>query len=178
MKNNKTILICAGTIILLLLAFFLIRFNSLNISLLYNKLDLSSVHYIEKKTTTEEETYCVLQTTTTTGDWALVYASMNALGFWKITDLSTGCDFATLEWSQAAGVSRYDYKENPVFERQWNYVCCGSDAVGNIKIAEDKLPPNSTVQIRQTGSIYIIQIINFSEDGLADIDIHSMTQTE
>lgn len=174
MKINKTVFICAGIILLLLLAFFLIQHSSLKLSLLFHKLDTSSVHYIEKKVTTEEETYCVVQTKTTSGDWALVYAKLTPLGFWTITNIQSGRDFSALEWSQPAGVRRYDYKENPVFERKWNYVCCGSDAVGNIQIPDDQLPPNATVQIRQTGSVYLIRIIYFSEDPFSEIDIHTV----
>ena len=81
--------------------------------------------------------FSVLQVYSDDGEIALIYAKRDASGFWHLSDINDYNDkwgFASLVWFEGAGVRRYSFEENPVFEKEWHFVYCGDNAVKDIAL--------------------------------------------
>lgn len=167
MKKAKIFAICIGSVLLVLaIVLAILRTYSFSTAVRFANLDPNSISYVEELGMDNNgDEFCVFQTQTTSGNLALAYATRDKLGFWhidRIKEASMTQKYTALGWVESAGIRRFSYLETPVFEDEWHFVYCGDDAVGNIKLLPEQLPPNSTVNIQQTGENYLIHMIIFS----------------
>lgn len=174
MKKNW-ILIVLSVIIVLAIVFFVVQDNSMAIALQSKGFDPSSVCYIQKPFSDNGKEHAVLQSTADDGALSLIRTEKNGLGFWTVMTVKTDLHYVGLSWVEIADVSaRTDFQMESDGRREWHYVCCGNDAMGNIELSNELLPDNTTVSIRQTGNEYTIHLISFNNEGFGDFSLRQI----
>lgn len=96
------------------------------------------------------------------------------LGFWTeakdwvVVDSSS--EFKTV-WSRAAGWRYYNFSHDRTSLWDNHMVYCGNNATREIFISSEQLPANTTVEVQQSGSAYILHFVTYGRaDTLNDID--------
>lgn len=96
----------------------------------------------------------------------LALLTENRFGWWEATQVSSQTDqneLARISWMGPAGF-RYaeDGKFDPDFE--FHAVYCGNNAVGPVFPITEKLPPNVTVNVQQSGAFYLLHFVSFGPE--------------
>lgn len=169
-RARKTMIYIGLITILLVVAMLSFRQFSFSIALLRAGLDHQAISFVEQiDVDANGKRFSVLQTTTHTGTLALVRMTENAFGFWSVSDVEIAendVGYTSIAWVKGAGVRRYEFQENPVFEQEWHIALCGNDAQKAIALQPEHIPENCTVNVQQAGEAYMIHLITFSQNGI------------
>lgn len=168
MKRRQILWSIAAIVLLVLIIYCIVAHNSLNIALKragYQTDGIRRVVELEKDST--GCLFSVFQVYSDDGKIALIYAKRDSLGFWHLSgidDYKEEKGYASLVWSKGAGIRRFSFTDNPVFEWEWHFVYCGNNAIKEIVIEPDQIPENCAVNIQQAGEFYLIHIVTFAEN--------------
>ena len=169
MKQKNIVILCVVILSCILITFFILQANSFTIALNCSNIESANLREIvELDTLTDDKPFKVIQSTTKSGELALVQLEKNWLGFWEVTKVNTpktdaGQSYTSTAWVKGAGTQRYTATDIPKFVNEWHYVYCGNDALKWIQFPEGSLPQNITVNIQQIGEFYIIHTISFAD---------------
>ena len=171
---KKTIFIWLAVVAVLLVAvivFFVLQANSFSLMLQNAGLQTDHVTYILKQGVTEgpierrNRVYTVFLAETKPGVVpALVYAEKNYWGFWYIEEIviaENEGDSVSIYWTNQAFHKRFDLNSEPIFEWEVQRAYCGSNAIKLIEIDPEQLPPNTAINIQQSGNIYRIHTVSY-----------------
>ena len=154
-------------LLLLLVAFFVVRSNSLTIALKRADLQTSDVTHVVKLAAEENApACCILQTRTANGRIALVRAVKGKLGFWSLEDIDisqSNRPYATTGCIHPAGLHRSETLSVPYSVWEFHTVYAGDNALRKIELPPELIPENTTVNIQQNGSFYLIHAVSTTE---------------
>ena len=91
------------------------------------------------------------------------------LGVWHATDEVIGPDsdaeyeYVTMGWMRFASIRRYDVNDQIKIDSEVHKVYGGNNATKQIEIPTDLLPPNVSVNVFQSGSVYVIHFVSYGE---------------
>lgn len=95
----------------------------------------------------------------------LALLTENALGWWEATQVSDQAaydnDLIGIAWIDTAGFRWVDETGDLEVDFAFHNIYCGNNAVDAILPITEKLPPNVTVDIHQSGSSYLLHFISF-----------------
>lgn len=88
-------------------------------------------------------------------------------GTWRITDETQGptteTGYLSMGWMRFTGFRRYEVSDNVVFELEVHNVYAGNDAIAQIEIPVELLPPNVSVSVFQAGSVYVLHFVTYGD---------------
>ena len=180
MKARKILVICIGTLLVLLATAVIVwKTHGFSATVYFANLNTAPISYVEQlDIDSNGDEFCVFQTRTREGDLALAYATRDKLGFWHVNRVKSANatqKHTSLAWVKGAGIRRFSHLDAPIFEQEWHFVYCGDDAIRSIELLPGQLPNNSTVNIQQTGETYLIHLIVFSSEEL-DLDMLNLRE--
>ncbi|WP_163193569.1 hypothetical protein [Clostridium thermarum] len=163
--NKKEIAIVA--IILIGIAFLIIRANSFSIALRRAGLNPNYVRTIEHDFGTNDEEFKVIETSSKDSKITLAIVTKNKLGFWKVSsfrgDDRVDPHFTSIAWVKGGGFKRFSPTGGTVIEHEWHYAYCGDNAIKEIEFLPGQIPENVTVNIQQGDSKFLVHVISFAE---------------
>lgn len=162
-RKKKAILWLAVPVVLLILG--IAYLNRWNIAL-YSIGFPPSASMIYEGIDANGDNYRVVAYTNGEKGGNLALMTENRFGWWEATQVSSQTDqneLARISWMGPAGF-RYaeDGKFDPDFE--FHAVYCGNNAVGPVFPITEKLPPNVTVNVQQSGAFYLLHFVSFGPE--------------
>jgi len=135
------------------------------ITLFISGYNTSEVMVIDTNHDENNKEFKVIKTISKDGTNVLVILTKNTFGIWSITQKQEKIDdytMTTIGWVNKGELKRYSFKEGGTIENEWNIVYCGNNAQKLIEFSPGQIPENTTVNIQQNASSYMIHIISFS----------------
>ena len=110
-------------------------------------------------------------------DAHMAYLSKGFGGFWRVEysadTPASETGMVALGWMRVAGIKRFTVGDESCVEFEVHEAYCGKNAVKQIQIPPELLPPNVTVNILQGGSSFVIQFVSFG-DAQMEIDAYEI----
>ena len=95
----------------------------------------------------------------------IVHLTKNDFGVWHVTDETHGpvsdAAYVMMGWMRTASMRRHEVNDPVVFDSEVHHVYGGNNAIKQIEIPLDLLPPNVTVNVFQAGSQYVIHFVSY-----------------
>ena len=107
----------------------------------------------------------------------------NRLGIWRVADLVSGPEAGTeqayieMGWTRFSSFRQYSAQEEAQIDAEVHRAYAGRNAVRQIEIPLELLPPNVAVNVFQAGPCYVLHFVSYGEeDALDRIDITALLE--
>ena len=95
----------------------------------------------------------------------IVHLTKADFGVWHVTDEAHGpvsdAAYVMMGWMRTASMRRHEVNDPVVFDWEVHNVYGGNNAIKQIEIPLELLPPNVTVNVFQAGSQYVIHFVSY-----------------
>lgn len=161
MKRRVLVILLALSLILIL-----VYHNSYSIALKMAGLSEKSISYIHTGFDDNGNEYRVVFQFMPDNMVKIARLTKDNWGVWHTTDEASGPDtedYITIGWMRFSGFRLYDANDHPITDCEVHRVYGGNNAVKQIEIPTDLLPPNTAVNVFQSGARYVIHFVSYGE---------------
>ena len=97
----------------------------------------------------------------------IAHFTKGKLGSWKVTNAvygpSSESPLVKMGWMRVASLRRFDIPDEVTADFETHNVYAGNNAVRQIEIPPELLPPNVAVSIHQAGSCFVLHFVSFGD---------------
>ena len=152
-------------LILVMVTALILYHLSFNIALSKSGMDRKHIQYIDTGIANGGREYRAVFQNLSDEGVKLLYLTKNKLGIWRVTDQAaeTEYGFASMGWMRTASLRSYAVGDQTRWDWEVHTVCAGRNAVRQIEISPELLPPNVAVNVFQAGTAYVIHFVSYGE---------------
>ena len=172
MKRRTIVYLFALLLSLILSVILIVYHNSYSIALIKAGLSKDSINYIDTGIDDNGNEYRVVFQYVPENMVKIVHLTKDNSGIWKVTEEASGPDsepeYVTMGWMRFASISRYDVNDQARLDSEVHKVYGGNNAAKQIEIPMDLLPPNVSVNVYQSGTMYVIHFVGYGNAEFLD----------
>lgn len=150
---------------LILLVLIVVYKNSFKIALGKAGVGEQYIQYIDTGFDNNGNEYRVVFQYMSDNTVKIVHLTKDDFGVWHVTDEAHGpvsdAAYVMMGWMRTASMRRHEVNDPVVFDWEVHNVYGGNNAIKQIEIPIDLLPPNVTVNVFQAGSQYVIHFVSY-----------------
>ena len=167
MKKHTLRFILLLLLVLIIIAVLVFYHNSFRIALSKAGVNESYIQYIDTGFDDNGNEYRVAFQYMSDSMVKVLLLKKNNIGIWHTTDQILGpsseSEYTTMGWMRFASIRRYDVEDQARFDSEVHIVYVGKNAIKQIEIPLDLLPPNVSVNVFQAGTVYVIHFTSYGE---------------
>ena len=166
---KKRTLWCILTLFLaLIFIVFLIAYhNSFKIALSKAGVSERSINYIDTGIDDNGNEYRVVFQYMRDNVVKILLITKDNLGVWHVTNEVIGpnaeAEYVTMGWMRFASIRQYDVNDQTRIDSEVHKVYGGNNATKQIEIPTHLLPSNVSVNVFQSGTVYVIHFVSYGE---------------
>ncbi len=179
MKNRTIVSFLLLLLALIFITFLIVYHNSFRISLSKAGVSEKYIQYIHTGINDSGNEYRVVFQSLSDNSVKVLLLTKNNIGIWQVTDEVVGpnsnSEHTTMGWMRFASFRRFDVEDQVRLDSEVHKVYVGKNAIKQIEIPLDLLPPNVSANVFQAGPVYVIHFVSYGEaDALNGIDIFDL----
>lgn len=178
MKKRRYVYFGLFLLILILVVGLFIYHNNYSIALRSAGLSQKTISYLDTGFDDNGNEYRVVFSHLSENVIKIAHLTRDNLGIWHVTNTVSSSDgeaqypYVVMGWMHFSGMRWYGVDGEIDMPLEIHNVYAGTNAKKYIEIPLELLPPNVSVDVSQTGSIYVIHFVSYGDgEALNQIDI-------
>lgn len=102
----------------------------------------------------------------------IVFLSKDDFGIWRVIEelssLEDETEYIIMAWMRFSSIRRFEVNDQVIFDREVHKVYVGNNASKQIEIPMELLPTNVSVNVFQSGTMYVIHFIGYGGNEIFD----------
>lgn len=169
MNKRKNTIILLISLILIIFCIVFAYHNSYDIALRKEGLSRDRINYIDTGIDDNGNEFRAVFQYDRDDSVRMLMLTKNRFGIWNVTNEMTSHDSeahrCSMGWMRVASIGRFGVGDQSNIAFEVHAVYGGNDAIKLVDIPAEQLPPNVTVNVFQSGTMYVI---HFTSCGAAD----------